>query len=353
MSPDRTTITRAEAIRRRKEEDQKRREKLTPKNVSNPKPAPTPKTNTRFAKQIAERSKSLAKPKVASSTYTHSVSPAPASRWSRRYDIAMSAPYGKSQNFNAPKVPSISFTMPHISYGPRWLSFFIALFCLVDLYLMLTIDPFIVHDADILGNKRVSTQAIQDMLRIANLPAAFLDPALIQTNILASFPDITTVKVEVNIPNSVVISIDERIPMAAWQQEGQTVWVDALGYAFPPRGQVEKLPTITAKGAPPPPNIDPMQPSGARPFLPTDLCKAIEILTPNLPQGAVLIFDPQYGLGWSDPRGWQVYFGHSIGNNATKLQVYQTMLDHLSKKNIQPILISVEYPNAPFYRVEQ
>ena len=35
MSPDRTTITRAEAIRRRKDEEQKQREKLTQRNITN------------------------------------------------------------------------------------------------------------------------------------------------------------------------------------------------------------------------------------------------------------------------------------------------------------------------------
>lgn len=340
MTPDRTTITRAEAIRRRKEDDQKRLVKLTLKNVSKPKPVPAPK--------------SPAKPKVGWPAKTRSVSPASNNRWHRRYDISMSTPFEQARSFNVPKTPGISFTMPNISYGPRLLSFFIAIFCLVDLYLMLTVDPFIVHNADILGNNRVSTQEIQDVLRIANLPAALLDPEQVQTNILAAFPDISTAQVEVNLPNNVVISVEERTPLVAWQQDGQTVWVDAMGYAFSPRGQVERLPTITAAGAPPTPGrIDPEQPIGARPFLPTDLSKTIETLLPNLPQGAALVFDPQYGLGWSDPKGWKVYFGNSNGDNTLKLQVYQTMLDYLGKKNIQPILISVEYPNAPFYRVKQ
>ena len=41
------------------------------------------------------------------------------------------------------------------------------------------------------------------------------------------------------------------------------------------------------------------------------------------------------------------------GDNGLKIKVYQNMLDYLSKKKIKPVLISVEYPNAPFYRVEQ
>ena len=343
MSPDRTTITRAEAIRLRKEEEQKQREKLVHRNVSKPRQAPAPKTPAR--------------PKTVSPAANHGAAQASTSRWQRRYDIAMSTPRGNAKTGRAvhtSKAPVITFSMPHISYGPRWLSFFIALFCFLDLYLMLNMDPFIVHNAEISGNNRITTQQIQEVLRVANEPAATLNPEQIQVNILAAFPDISDAQVEVNLPNSVVISVEERTPVAAWQQDGQVVWVDAMGYAFPPRGKVDKLPTISAAGAPPAPaEIDPSQLIGARPFLPADLSKAIETLSPSLPQGAALVFDPQYGLGWNDPKGWKVYFGHSNGDNLLKLQVYKTVLEDLSKKNIQPILISVEYPNAPFYRVEQ
>ncbi len=117
---------------------------------------------------------------------------------------------------------------------------------------------------------------------------------------------------------------------------------------------LEGLVTVSANGAPPAPlTVDPTQVIGARPFLGHDLAAAIAILSPNLPEGAALIYDPKYGLGWTDPRGWQVYFGHSDGDMNIKFQVYQSMVDYLTQRNVQPTLISVEYPDAPFYRVEQ
>ena len=159
---------------------------------------------------------------------------------------------------------------------------------------------------------------------------------------------------EVNLPAEVVVTVSERQPVVAWLQDGQTVWVDAQGYAFPPRGLVEGLVTVTSAGAPPiPASVNVAQTIGARPFLTPDLSATIVTLSPHVPQGAALIFDPGYGLGWSDPRGWKVYFGHSNGDAGLKFQVYQSMLDYLAQHNIQPTLISVEYPNAPFYRVEQ
>jgi hypothetical protein len=353
MSPDRTTITRAEAIRRRKEEEQKRREKMAPKPFSRPKPAPKPAPTPVVKPKLKPISapKPAAKPKVEQAM-PRTLSPATTSRLRNRYDIAMSTPYGRAETYNQPKAPAIS--MPKIGIGPRLLSFLLTALCATGLYYMYSQDPFIVRGASITGNSRVNVQQIGSVLGIANQPAVLLNPAQIEYNILATFPDIATASVEVDLPASVVVTVSERQPVIAWLQDGQTTWVDAQGYAFAPRGDVSGLVIVTAAGAPPTPgNLDLHQTIGARPFLTSDLSKAIATLSPLVPQGSALIFDPGYGLGWSDPRGWKVYFGHSNGDVVLKYQVYQSMLDYLAKHNIQPVLISVEYPNAPYYRVEQ
>lgn len=341
MSPDRTTITRAEAVRRRKEEEQKRREQLTLRNVARPKPAPAPKPASRSGSNWFDSSRSA--------------SVATTNRIRRSYDMAASSPFQHTRRVNTSGLPHINFSMPHIGYGPRWLSFFIALFCLLDLYLMLNMSPFIVYNADILGNERVSAQEIQSVLGVENQSVVSINPTQVESNILAAFPDISAARVELNIPNGVTVSVQERVPVVIWQQQnGETFWVDALGYKFQPRGQVDGLPVIMAAGNPPMAVTEETETAvGAQPFMPVELSKTIEAVSLNLPEGSNLIFDPQYGLGWNDPKGWKVFFGHVNNDNALKLQVYQSMLDHLAKENIQPTMISVEYPNAPFYRVEQ
>jgi cell division protein FtsQ len=359
MSPDRTTITRAEAIRRRKEEDQKRREKAAPKTTSKPKPAAKPKPVAKPKLKLIHASKPAAGPKAErvalrypSASLRAGLSPVSASRLRHRYDIAMSSPYGRAESYNRPKAPTIS--MPKIRIGPRLLSFLLVALCAAGLYYMFSMDPFIVREASVVGNNRVGVEQIANILGVANQPAALLNPAQIEYNILATFPEIATASVEVGLPANVVVTVSERQPVVSWLQSGQMTWVDAQGYAFPPRGEVSGLVTVTSTGAPPTPtNLNLAQTIGARPFLTSDLSAAIVTLSPLVPEGATLVFDPGYGLGWSDPRGWRVFFGHLNGDAALKFQVYQAMLDYLAKQNIQPALISVEYPNAPYYRVEQ
>ncbi len=334
MSPDRVTMTRAEAIRRRREEEQKRRDSMTQKRISIPKPAP-PK---------ADRNARKAAPVKAAAT----------SRHDRRYDIAMSTPYGRASV--GAKTPQASgLTMPKfVGFGARWISFLLIGGCAAALYFM-TSDPFfMVSNASVYGNNRISAEQISGVLGVIGKPSALLNTAQIEYNILAAFPDIAGVQVDVNLPAEVVVTVAERQPVAAWQQGGETVWLDAQGYAFPPRGFVEGLVTVSAAGAPPADaNIDMAQTIGARPFLSAEMAVALMTLSPNVPQGSALIYDPRYGLGWTDPRGWQTYFGNSSGDISVKLQVYQTMLDYLTRRSITPRLISVEYPDAPFYRTQE
>jgi cell division protein FtsQ len=337
MSRDRVTMTRAEAIRIRHEEELKRREGLVKKTVAAPRLIPV-------------------KPKVSllprNKTTTGAAKPILTGRYSRRFDIAMSAPYGRPTPVAGAK-KSAALAMPKIAFGPRWASSILMMLCVAGLYLMTSDNYFTVSYANVLGNNRVSAEEISSAMGAMGKPAALLSPAEIEYNILNAFPDIATAHIEINLPADVVVTVTERQPVAAWQQDGQTVWVDAQGYAFPPRGFVEGLVTVSAVGAPPgPDNVDAAQQVGAHPFLNEEMAAALLVISPRVPQGSTLVYDPRYGLGWTDPRGWQAYFGHTHGDVNTKIQIYQGMVDYLSKQGIAPKLISVEYPDAPFYRTE-
>ncbi len=341
MSPDRLTLTRSEALRRRKEEEQKMRDKLTHKRASTPKPTPTPKP---AAQPRAERATPRISPSISRS------------RFRARYDVAVMPARGQARSTTAvahPQAPSI--TLPKITFGPRWFSMLLVIACVAMMYFYVTEPYFRAQAAVIDGNQRVSAQDINSVLGIANQPAALLNPTQIEYNILATFPEIYGAYVQVELPAKVTITVAERQPVAAWTQDGQVVWVDAQGYAFPPRGEIEGLVTVTAAGNPPAPdNLDLSHHTiGARPFLTSELSAAIATLAPQVPEGAALVYDPRYGLGWSDPRGWQAYFGKNNSDIFTKLLVYQSLVENLAARGVQPNLISVEYPNSPFYRASK
>jgi hypothetical protein len=80
---------------------------------------------------------------------------------------------------------------------------------------------------------------------------------------------------------------------------------------------------------------------------------AILVLAPSVPADSTMIFDPGYGLGWRDSRGWKAFFGTSLQDMPLKVRVYQSLVDSLLASGKTPAFISVAYPDAPFYRMTE
>jgi len=330
MSREQNTLTRAEALRLQREEEERRKAQRSGLKRT---PASRPVSRS------APRSVSAAPRLVPAGTPR-----------SRRYNAAFSRPASRGAQVILPQI-----SLPQVTFGPRWVSFLLLTVFLAGLYLMLNSDPFIVRHAAISGAQRLSAAEIDSVLGVINQPAALLNPAQVEYNVRSVFPEISAVWVEISLPAEVKITVEERLPLVAWLQEGQTLWVDSSGYAFPPRGEDLSLTSVQASGAPPAPALSPEEAAapGAKPFLPVELAQEIAALSPILPEGAVLVYDPRYGLGWNDPRGWQVFFGNSNGDLALKLSVYQALEQRLAQQEVQPALISVAYPAAPYYRLKE
>jgi len=71
-----------------------------------------------------------------------------------------------------------------------------------------------------------------------------------------------------------------------------------------------------------------------------------------VPSGTPIIYDPKAGLGWTDPRGWTVQMGDITEDMALKLRLYETIVAWFEANHIVPILVNLEYPDAPYYRLE-
>lgn len=324
MSRDRVTMTRAEAVRRRREQETMQRTQQTQQRAMNPQSASRP---------VVSRSSSFTTPTQA---------------LRRRFDT------GPSYTTSRARAEAPAFNLPSLVYGPRLISFLVAAACMALLYTMFNSDPFLVRDVAVQGNVRIPASEIAMILGVKNQPSILINPAQIEYNVASSYPEVSEVVVEAGFPASLTVIIKERQPVVAWMQDNRLAWVDAQGYAFPPRGELAGLVSVAAAGAPPAiVGEESAQRFGARPLLTPEMTSAILALAPSIPEGASLVYDPKYGLGWADPRGWQVYFGKDNANMPMKMQVYQSMVQDLLQQEIQPTLISVEYPNAPFYRLAQ
>ena len=166
-----------------------------------------------------------------------------------------------------------------------------------------------------------------------------------------NYPELTSARVKVFLPNKIWLQVSERIPLIRWQHGDGYTWIDASGVAFRPRGEMPGLISVVASSDPPAANPEPADPLSPPPFLGAEVVEAIRVLAPHAPADTVLTYDEANGLGWRDSRGWQVAFGVPRHDAPIKLRVYESLVGTLIAKGIYPEYINVIYADSPFYRM--
>jgi cell division protein FtsQ len=264
----------------------------------------------------------------------------------RRYDVAIGVPGAEM------RLP----TLPSLRLGWHFLSGLLAVGLLGLLYYVWTCPTFRVQTVEIVGLKRLSQADVNTVIGLVGEPVFTIAPDIIQADLQAAFPELSAITVEVNAPASVVVSVNERVPVLAWKKEGQELWVDADGVSFPPRGDLAPDQTIEGDL----PILEQAEVKDGKqaplPRLDPQMVSAILKVGAQMPKKARLVYNSEHGLSWKDKRGWQVYFGITGMDPNTmemRLKIYAALVQKLTKNDIKPILISVEYIHAPFYRVEQ
>lgn len=294
----------------------------------------------------------------------------------RRYDVALGMP---GAEFRLPSLPEVRLNW-------RWLSALLVAGLGIALYLVWSSPHFRVEQVKVGGLKHLSSKDVTAVLALSDRPVFTLDPKGMEQKLQRSFPELSAVSVTVGLPNSVVITATERTPVLVWRLNGHSDLVDADGMSFPVRSQAQPdLPVVEASSPPPaldaaapvvtadvpvtdqatadllgisPTTPDTKAPAAAqakpatRRFLTPQMVAAILTLNAQKPQNTPLVYNAQHGLGWKDGRGWDVYFG-DITDIDTKLSLYKEIVKQLQAEEVQPLLVSVEYTHAPYYRAAE
>lgn len=240
--------------------------------------------------------------------------------------------------------------LPNVHVGWRVVSGFIAAVALFALYFMWSSSAFNVSAIDLRGAERLNTAAIDSVLKVVGSSIFSIESDKLFTLLREQFSELETVSVSIGFPAKVVVRVEERAPVLAWEQAGLTVWVDAAGVSFIPQGSDEDFIKVTALEAPP--TFADEEIYTQHQLIRPEMVKAIQALNQIAPQGAPLIYDPRLGFGWTDPGGWDVFFGQDGQNMTQRLAVYLAILSELSSRNLAPTLISVAQLHAPYYRMD-
>jgi hypothetical protein len=288
----------------------------------------------------------------------HPVTPITARHGAGSVGITKNRPAVRRRKDAALSMPGIEVHMPTISFSGRaamwrFVSFGLSLLLGAALYLAGTSPLFRAAAPQVTGNERIPAAEIEAVMASTSLQVFTLVPQDLEQRLRLSFPDLLDVEVGVWLPNAVTVEVHERKPVIVWNQSGGYTWIDETGVAFRPRGSAEGLVTVQAQNAPIPETAEPSDPLSPAPFISPELVAAVQVLAPHVPAGAAVMYDARHGLGWTDNRGWQVFFGEKARDMALKLRVYDSMVQMVSSKGIHPAFISVEYPEAPYYRMTQ
>lgn len=319
---------RSDLVRLRREQDSHKRVERAKKTV------------TRSVPPVTSRVKQQ-------STRSNRRTPGPEPRRSarRRFQIAL-LPVAPDAELRG-----ISIARPHL--GRRLFSFFFVALFGTALYLAFNLPQLQVTQAQVIGNQMLTPAEINTSLNIAGKPAFLLIPSDLEKQLRLSYPELLSAKVDVTLPNTVSVQLTERKPVIRWQQGDGFTWVSEDGIAFRPHGDVAGLIPVMALSAPPTEgnvSSDPLTPA---PFISAEMVQALQGLAGHVPQGVPILYDTTSGFGWSDPRGWRVYFGTSARDTELKVRVYESMVTSLTQRGIQPALINVTYPAAPYYRMSE
>ena len=260
-------------------------------------------------------------------------------------------------------------SLPFLRLGWRFVSLLMVLMMTASLLLIWKAPVFQVGSIEAKGLQRLTVSDLNAVMGTFGKSIFTLNPKLLDQALQQAFPELSKVSVRVNLPASVKVTVTEREPVISWMQDGVETWVDAQGISFPPRGEPQNaLVKVEGHGTPPKP-IDeaamngqptlleeltsPSTPNKPSLKLTSDLVSSILALGAKMPADTTLVYDSEHGLGWNDPNGWEVFFGDEDKDMEMKVIVYQALVERLQSEGIQPVMISVEYVHAPYYRVQR
>jgi len=311
-------LTRSEEVRLRRDMEKTQRTKRAARVATRPAPPITTRGN---GAAVASRRKS-------------------ASNTRRRFQIALPIPSDEIR----------TFSIPQPRFGTRAISFLFVGIIGTLIYLAYSLPFFRVTQAQVTGNQIIPAEEVTSVMGIAGRPIFTLKPDDLETRLRLNFPELVSADVTVSLPNLVSVSLVERHPVIRWEQGGGYTWIAEDGVAFRPRGDRPELISVVAESAPAL-SLSASDPLNPIPFISTGMVQAVKGLAGHVPPGASIIFNPDYGFGWNDPRGWRVFFGASESDVELKMRVYESMVNSLTQRGIRPAMINVTYPTAPYYRM--
>lgn len=221
----------------------------------------------------------------------------------------------------------------------RLFSGLIAASLIVVLAIFLSSDAFFVRTIGVNGAETMTPNEVFALADLAGQHVFWIDPAVVRDNLLRS-PSLADAQVYVSWSSPLVtVDVQERQPALIWDQAGVQVWVDVAGRVMRLRDDSRNLMRVV---------VDDLSQGPAAGEVDRNVVNSAIQLGALLPDVRTLRYHPTNGLGFTDPRGWEVWLG--VGNDMDqKVQVYEALIGDLQDQGVNPRAVYLINPHRPWY----
>lgn len=231
--------------------------------------------------------------------------------------------------------------------GTRWFSAFLTLVFggLAAGYAFLPQYRF--SDIIITGMDKINKNEIIYFTGAAGKPVFAVNPEQIRTTLLQHYQDIYDASVTIDFPAEMRIELTERVPVVEWDFGGSRFWIDKDGMVLnESRSQAETIHVFADSY----PGSLSQEDRNIPAYFSKDVLKTIVTMGSHVPEGKPLIYTYKNGFGWDTDEGWRIFFGKNDSDIDEKLRMQESLTKYFQENEIQPILVSLEFKDAPYYR---
>ncbi len=236
------------------------------------------------------------------------------------------------------------------SLNSRWVSGILSILLAVMLGAFSWMDQFRIHTPAITGSTEINIDEIIYYAGLHNRPVFEIDPDAIQNTLLKRYPELRSVKVSVSLPAKMAIELEPNIAVIKWDFGGSHFWIDQDGQVLNETKNDTDAVYVLANSFPGAKN--PNDRNIPQSFTLNTLHSILHI-SKYVPKGKTLYYTYDNGFGWDTDNGWRFFIGTNDVSIDEKMAMEDSLTKYFKKEEIEPVMVSLEFKNAPYYQLAE
>lgn len=232
-------------------------------------------------------------------------------------------------------------------FNTRWISGILACIfgVLTGCYAYLPMFRF--DNISVTGMEKINKDEVIYFTGAKGQPVFTVNPEEVRETLLTLYHDVYDAEVTIGFPAEMKIALTERIPIIEWDFGGSRFWIDKDGLVLNESSSQAEMIHVYADSYPGAPN---QEDRNIPAYFSRDVLRSILTMGEIAPKDRPLYFTYKNGFGWDTDEGWRIFFGKTDTDIEEKLRMEKSLTDYFHKNGIEPIFVSLEYKDAPYYR---